>query len=83
MPDHTTVALGLDDMREVIHKIGDEADFFEIQADHAGNILCGYIRLNGSTVGVVANQPGQQADPSTRRDVVVTKNPFYARQGRC
>ena len=45
------------DMREVITKIADEGDFFEIQKDHAGNILCGYIRLNGSTVGVVANQP--------------------------
>ncbi len=45
------------DMHEVIQKIADEGDFFEIQKDHAGNILCGYIRLNGSTVGVVANQP--------------------------
>jgi len=45
------------DMHEVIRKIADEGDFFEIQKDHAGNILCGYIRLNGSTVGVVANQP--------------------------
>jgi acetyl-CoA carboxylase carboxyltransferase component len=38
-------------------KVGDEGDFFEIQANHAKNILCGFIRLNGSTVGVVANQP--------------------------
>lgn len=45
------------DMREVITKIADEGEFFEIQQAHAGNILCGYIRLNGSTVGVVANQP--------------------------
>jgi propionyl-CoA carboxylase beta chain len=45
------------DMREVILKIADEADFLEIQKDHAGNILTGFIRLNGSTVGVVANQP--------------------------
>lgn len=45
------------DMREVITKIADEGDFFEIQQAHAGNILCGFIRLNGSTVGVVANQP--------------------------
>ena len=45
------------DMREVIHKLADEADFFEIQKDHAGNILVGFIRLNGSTVGVIANQP--------------------------
>jgi propionyl-CoA carboxylase beta chain len=45
------------DMREVVLKIADEGDFLEIQKDHAGNILTGFIRLNGSTVGVVANQP--------------------------
>ena len=45
------------DMKEVILKVSDEGEFFEIQEDHAKNILCGFIRLNGSTVGVVANQP--------------------------
>ncbi len=45
------------DMHEVIVKIADEGNFYEIQRDFAGNILCGFIRLNGSTVGVVANQP--------------------------
>jgi propionyl-CoA carboxylase beta chain len=45
------------DMREVIEKVADEGDFLEIQKDHAGNILCGFIRLDGNTVGVVANQP--------------------------
>jgi propionyl-CoA carboxylase beta chain len=45
------------DMHEVVTKIADEATFFEIQKDHAKNILTGFIRLNGSTVGVVANQP--------------------------
>ncbi|QKV17507.1 acyl-CoA carboxylase subunit beta [Oricola thermophila] len=45
------------DMHEVVTKVADEGTFFEIQKDHAGNILCGFIRLNGSTVGVVANQP--------------------------
>ena len=45
------------DMHEVIARIADEGDFFEIQKDHAKNILCGFIRLNGSTIGVVANQP--------------------------
>jgi len=45
------------DMREVILKIADEGDFLEIQGDHAGNILTGFVRLNGETVGVVANQP--------------------------
>ncbi|MCP1198968.1 acyl-CoA carboxylase subunit beta [Notoacmeibacter sp. MSK16QG-6] len=45
------------DMGEVIRKVADEGEFFEIQKNHAGNILIGFIRLNGSTVGVVANQP--------------------------
>jgi propionyl-CoA carboxylase beta chain len=45
------------DMHEVIQKTADEGDFFEIQKDFAKNILIGFIRLNGSTIGVVANQP--------------------------
>jgi propionyl-CoA carboxylase beta chain len=45
------------DMKELIRKLADEGDFYEIQADFAANILTGYIRLEGRTVGVVANQP--------------------------
>jgi propionyl-CoA carboxylase beta chain len=45
------------DMHEVIRKTADEGDFFEIQKDFAKNILTGFIRLEGQTVGVVANQP--------------------------
>ena len=45
------------DMKELIHKLADEGDFYEIQEAFAGNILTGFIRLEGSTVGVVANQP--------------------------
>ncbi len=45
------------DMKELISKIADEGDFFETQADYAGNILTGFIRMEGATVGVVANQP--------------------------
>mgnify|MGYP002381970065 CR=1 FL=1 len=45
------------DMKELILKVADEGDFFEIQADYARNILTGFIRIEGSTVGVVANQP--------------------------
>ena len=45
------------DMKELILKVADEGDFFEIQADFAKNILTGFIRIEGSTVGVVANQP--------------------------
>ena len=45
------------DMKELIHKIADEGDFFEIQEAFAGNILTGFIRMEGRPVGVVANQP--------------------------
>jgi propionyl-CoA carboxylase beta chain len=45
------------DMKELIHKIADEGDFYEIQAEYAKNIITGFVRLEGSTVGVVANQP--------------------------
>ena len=45
------------DMAEVIRSLADEGDFFEIQAAFARNILTGFIRLEGRTVGVVANQP--------------------------
>lgn len=45
------------DMKELILKLADEGDFFEIQKDFAGNIITGFIRLEGQTVGVVANQP--------------------------
>ncbi len=45
------------DMQEVIRKTADEGDFYEIQKDFAKNILTGFIRLEGQSVGVVANQP--------------------------
>ena len=45
------------DMKELIHKIADESDFYEIQEDYAKNIITGFIRMEGQTVGVVANQP--------------------------
>ncbi len=45
------------DMKELILKLADEGDFYEIQAAFAKNILTGFVRLEGRTVGVVANQP--------------------------
>ncbi|MEC7762277.1 MAG: acyl-CoA carboxylase subunit beta [Pseudomonadota bacterium] len=45
------------DMKELILKVADESDFYEIQEDFAKNIITGFIRLEGQTVGVVANQP--------------------------
>jgi propionyl-CoA carboxylase beta chain len=45
------------DMTEVILKVADEGTFFETQVNYAKNIITGFIRIEGSTVGVVANQP--------------------------
>ena len=45
------------DMKELIHKTVDEGDFFEIQESYAKNIITGFGRIEGRTVGIVANQP--------------------------
>ena len=45
------------DIKELILKVLDEEDFFEIQPNFAGNIIIGFGRINGATVGIVANQP--------------------------
>jgi propionyl-CoA carboxylase beta chain len=45
------------DMKELILKVVDEGDFFELQPDYAKNILIGLARMGGDTVGIVANQP--------------------------
>ena len=44
-------------MRELIEKLADDGDFFELQPNYAGNILTVFTRLEGSPIGVVANQP--------------------------
>ena len=45
------------DMKELILKVVDEADFFEISSEWAKNIICGFARIDGESVGIVANQP--------------------------
>ncbi len=45
------------DIKELIVKIADEGDFFELQPGYAQNIVIGFIRMEGHVVGVVANQP--------------------------
>jgi len=45
------------DMKELVLKIADEGDLFEIQPSFAKNIITGFLRLEGRTVGMVANQP--------------------------
>jgi propionyl-CoA carboxylase beta chain len=45
------------DMHELIRKIADDSEFFELQPDYAKNILIGFGRMEGQTIGIVANQP--------------------------
>ena len=54
VPDNPNKAY---DMHELIGKVVDDGDFFEIQPDYAKNIIIGFARMDGQTVGVVANQP--------------------------
>ena len=49
------------DMLEVIRLVVDEGDFMEVQPRHAQNLICGFARLDGQPVGIVANQPKFQA----------------------
>lgn len=49
------------DIREVVVKIVDDYDFLEVQPDFAKNIVIGFARMNGSTVGIVANNPMSMA----------------------
>jgi propionyl-CoA carboxylase beta chain len=45
------------DMKELIFKIADDREFFEVQPTYAGNIIVGFARMEGAPVGIVANQP--------------------------
>ncbi len=45
------------DIKELITKVADEGDFFEIQEAFAKNIVIGFARMEGRTIGIVANQP--------------------------
>ncbi|MCU0626285.1 MAG: acyl-CoA carboxylase subunit beta [Gemmatimonadaceae bacterium] len=45
------------DMHEVIRHVVDDGAFYEVHADYAQNILCGFAHLGGHSIGIVANQP--------------------------
>src|SRR6187397_3049348 len=49
------------DMREVIARVVDDEDFFEVHEHFAKNIICGFSRLDGFPVGIVGNQPAHLA----------------------
>jgi propionyl-CoA carboxylase beta chain len=54
VPDHPNKPY---DMKELIAKVVDDGDFFELQPDYAANIVIGMARMEGQTVGIVANNP--------------------------
>jgi propionyl-CoA carboxylase beta chain len=54
VPDHPNQPY---DMRDVLRRIVDDGDFYEVQPDYAANILVGFAHLGGQSVGIVANQP--------------------------
>ncbi len=54
VPDHPNQPY---EMKELIIKIVDEGDFFELKPEYAKNIITGFARMNGCPVGIVANQP--------------------------
>lgn len=45
------------DMKEVINLLVDDSDFFEVHANYAENIICGFAHLGGMAIGIIANQP--------------------------
>jgi propionyl-CoA carboxylase beta chain len=49
------------DMRDVITRVVDDGDFMEVHADYAPNIVVGFARMDGGSVGIVGNQPASLA----------------------
>ncbi len=54
IPDSANVPY---DVKDVIYSIVDDGEFLEVQRQYARNIVCGFARFNGASVGIVANQP--------------------------
>jgi propionyl-CoA carboxylase beta chain len=54
IPDESTKPY---DMHEVVRRVIDDGEFLEVHAAWADNIICGYARLGGHPIGIVANQP--------------------------
>ena len=65
------------DMYEVIGAIVDNGEFLEIQKDYAKNIIIGFARFNGQSVGIVANQPKYLAGVLTASDQAVKNMNVY------
>ena len=57
------------DMKDVVKRVVDDRKFLEVQRDHAKNIIIGFARLGGRSVGIVANQPAHLAGVPRHRRV--------------
>ncbi|WP_243648136.1 acyl-CoA carboxylase subunit beta [Acidipila rosea] len=62
-PDPARAAVNAYDMREVIARLVDRSEFDEYKADYGRTVICGYVRIGGFAVGIVANQ--KQPQPHT------------------
>ena len=58
VPENSRVAY---DVKKVVECIVDESSFFEVQKEFAPNVVVGFARMNGESVGIVANQPNHMA----------------------
>lgn len=58
MPDSPNIAY---DMKDIITAIVDNGDFLEVQPFYAGNIITAFARMNGQSIGIIANQPSNLA----------------------
>jgi len=54
IPDHSNQSY---DMKEIITKIVDNGDFYEVQPYYAANLITAFARMDGQTIGIIANQP--------------------------
>ncbi len=60
-----------DDAREIILRIADDGNFFEIKSESAKNLTAGFIRLNGATVGVIGNRKKSLSDKDLKLNNVL------------
>ncbi len=68
-PDPAQAAANVYDMREVIARIVDRSEFEEYKAEYGRTLLCGYARVGGFSVGIVANQKQPQRQTSETGEV--------------
>lgn len=62
------------DVRKLIEAIVDGDSFLEVKANYAKELVTGFARLNGKTVGIVANQPMQKAERSSLNPRIKERN---------